>query len=146
MFYDKNQTEHLGTLTVSGTTAVTRSWPMGIHVKRILLVTTTALTTADAEIAVSVDSTEVKAFDMVQSGSAIGDVSYGNMDTGASTTDPASDGSKVVEGGTLQYVAPGEEVEIVSDGGPDAGAVELYIEYIPDGFNATLQTEMAEAA
>lgn len=142
MYYDKARTDSMGTLTVSGTTALTWAPGQVADVKRIVFVTTTALTVADSVITVAVrdvddgNSTTIGTFTMVQSGSATDDVSYaniGNQGTGPTT---ASDGSTVYEGGDgVVEVLPGQELVLTSDGGSTAGAVEAYVEYIPGGFN-----------
>lgn len=143
-YWTKALFANAGTLDASGANTVAFAPGEAIDVKRLILVTTVAHTTANATITVAVrdvdngNSTTIGTFVLPFSGSAADDVQYVELGKPATTGTVASDGSTVyssVDPGGLIEVLPGQEIALTSDGGGDAGSYAVYVEYMPKGFN-----------
>jgi hypothetical protein len=143
-FFTNAKFADLSTLDASGANAVQFNPGERAKVKRVILVTTVAQTTADATITVVVrdrdngNSTTIGTFTLPFTGSATDDVQYAEFGNPSATADTGVDGSSVyssVSPGGLIEVDPGQEMVFTSDGGGDAGTYHVYVEYIPEGFN-----------
>lgn len=147
----KDEIANVGAATISGTTAVTWAPGRPADVRRLILVTTTAVTVADATLTVSVrdvddgNSTSYGTFVVPFTGSAADDVQYVDLvttDTDGSTS--AIDGSLVYTAGGMIEVNPGQELVVVSDGGATAGVVQVYVEYQDLGFSGSRVEDATE--
>ena len=142
MYYDKTRIDNIGTLTVSGTTELVWAPGQAVKVKRVIMHTSTAVTVADATVSVKVrdlDGTPTAtkgSFVVPFTGSAIDDTLFADIAANQTGPTTAADGSTVYAGGAGEIaVGQGEEFVLVSDGGSTAGAVTVYVEYVPEGFN-----------
>ncbi len=142
--YTDATVENLATLDASGANAVQFNPGMTVKVKRLIFITTIAQTTADAVITVvkrNRDDTPTETLGTVTlpfTGSATDDVQYVELGYPDTDGEVGSDGSTVYSsvspGGMIEMV-PGEELVLTSNGGGDAGTYQVYVEYIPEGFN-----------
>lgn len=141
-YFERSIVADAGSLDLSGANTVAWSPGMQAQVKRVIFVTTTALTSANATVTVAVrkvdntSSTTVGSFVAVQSGSALNDVSHAEISERQPASTTEVDGSTYIgpSPGMIE-VDPDEEIAFTSNGGPDAGAVEVYVEYVPISFD-----------
>ncbi len=142
-YWGKEKTVLVGSLTVSGANTVTVGFGGPVEVKRLILLTTTALTTADSKLTVGVrdlddgNSTSHSAYTATFTSSAIDDVKeilLAVPDTAAVAT--GSDGLDVHSATpVLLAVRSNQEIFITSDGGSDAGAVVIWAQVQELGFH-----------
>ncbi len=143
-YWGTEKTVLVGSLTVSGANTVAVAFGGPVAVKRLILVTTTALTTADSKLTIGVrdatgdtNSSNHSAYTATFSGSAANDVKeilLGVPDTAAVAT--GSDGLDVHSATPiLLQVSSKQEIHITSDGGSDAGAVVIYAQVQELGFH-----------
>ena len=142
-FWGKEKTVLVGSLTVSGSNTVAIAFGGPVAVKRLILVTTTALPVADSKLTVGArkqddtSSTDHSAYTATFSGSAINDVKeilLGVPDTAADAT--GSDSLDVFSATpVLLEIDSSQEIHITSDGGSTAGAVVIYAQVQELGFH-----------
>lgn len=150
-YWTKDVQYNAGTLDASGANAIVFAPGRPVDVKRIVVVTTVAQTTADAVISVAVrdvdngNSTAIGTFTLPFTGSAADDVKYVELGKPLTTGTTASDGSLVYKGhtpGGPVRVDVGQEMSLTSNGGGDAGTYQVYFEYLDQGFDAVTETEL----
>ena len=143
MFYDKNRVDYVDNLDYAESAEI--NWEVGqtVYVKRIILVGV-ELGNGAEEITVEVGdadgggtATEIGTF-TIPDAMAVDEVHFANIaerQTGPTTS--SIDGSTVYTGGDgLVKVIPGQELRISSTGGTaTTGQADVYVEYIPGGFN-----------
>jgi len=147
LFWTKSEFANLSTLDASGSNAVQYEPGQRIKAKRLILVTTVAQTVANATLTVVVrdrdngNSTTIGTITVPFSGSALDKVLYADFGKPKTTATTGSDGSATysTDPGGLVEVDPGQEIVITSDGGGDAGTYQVYLEYIPEGFDPYVQ-------
>ncbi len=142
-FWGKEKTVLLGTLVVSGANTATQVFGGPVEVKRLILLTTTALTSANSKLTIGVrdiddgNSTNHSAYTATYSGSAIDDVKeilLAVPDTAAVTS--GSDGLDVHNATpVLLAVRSNQEIFVTSDGGSTAGAVNIWAQVQELGFH-----------
>ena len=149
-FFENVETKAVGSLTVSGANTVALEVGRPVYVKRVVLVTKTALTGADATLTLGkrkADGTgaaQHSQFTLPYANSAVNDVSFYNVGEPSATPTTGVDGSTVYSSAPdLLRVDPGEEVYVTADGSPTAGVVEVYVETIPLGFDEASGTKLA---
>lgn len=110
------------------------------YVRRLILVTSIAQTSALATLTVGVrnvddtTSTTYGTFTVPLTGSALNDVAICDLATGPTTYTTAVDSSSTLAGGAMIRVKPGQEMFVTSDGGGNAGTYIIYAEYYDDAF------------
>ncbi len=132
----------VGSLVVSGANTVTLDFGQPVDVKRLVLVTTTAVTVANAKLTVgkrkldNTGSSNHSAYTMTFTGSAINDVKeilLGVPDTAAVVAVDGLDTHAATP--VLLELAANEEVFITSDAGATAGACDIYAQVQEQGFH-----------
>lgn len=144
-------------LDISGANGDAIAFGRPVDVKRIVAVITTAVTTAAAEITVqkiplptgTANPEELGTF-VIPVGAAIGEVYY--WDVSQIPAGVAISGAKGIGGATtyaegsgLGLLDVGNQLRVLSDGGPDAGAAVFYAEY-QEGPNVGDRFDGIEAA
>lgn len=153
MFWDKARTDYVGNLDYAE--SVTLAFPVGqkVKIKRFVLV--------GVELGNGAEVITVKVGDADGAGSpttigtftipnafAVDGVRYVNVAERMSGPTTESDGSTTYDGGSgLVEVNPGQEIQLISTGGTaSTGQADVYVEYIPEGFNEEDYTELAFTA
>jgi hypothetical protein len=147
----KDQFLDIGALTDNGT--LVYNAPVPIDIKRIILRTTTAYTVADDTVTVIVrdnDDTPTATkgtFVMAFTGSTIGDITEVVLDSSNPVATVAADGSLYsAPGPGLLRLEPGQELVLTDGGTQTAGASQVYIEFVKQGFGASSDTNPLKAA
>jgi len=134
-FWGKTDVKEVGDLTVSGANTVVKPFGRPVDLIRLIFVTTTAITVANATITIGkrkVDDTGVvqhSQWTLPFTGSALNDVHEilpaESLAGAVGTT--GVDGSTVhTAGNDFLQVNADEELYVTSDGGPTAGAVKVF--------------------
>lgn len=150
-YWDKRERfENVGTLTVSGSTALVKPFGRIVDVKRLILLTTTAQTVADDTVTVAVrkldntSSTTAGTFVATFTGSALNQVRF--VDFGLPSDDPEADTvqDQLIRSASVVYSAPqprllrlypDEELVITPAAGATAGAYDVWVQFQDLGFN-----------
>ena len=162
-FYSMVDWDYMGTLDTSG--ANTLDWVPGnpVDVKRILLVVTTAMTTADPTLTIGVrdadlgTNSETYATAVIPYASgADGAQFYIDFPARTSAVSAGSDGpytDQVDKSAAIVYrtteplhIDFGQELFITSNGGGDAGVSAVYVEYLKQGFNESMAPDAVRVA
>lgn len=145
-YWGKEIVLEVGDLDVSGSNEVSIAFGRPVDVKRVIMVTTTALTAADAELTVGwrkVDDTgseDHSTWTLVQEDSALNDVSeilLAESKADDAGTTGVDDSTVHTAGDDLIHVDSDEEFFIESDGGPDAGDVKVFVQVQEKGVQPT---------
>lgn len=142
-YWGKEKTVLVGSLVVSGSNTVAVAFGGPVAVKRLILVTTTALTDADSKLIIGVrdstndtNSTNHSAYTATYTASAVNDVKevlLGVPDTAAVEAVDGLDTHAATP--VLLEVGSQQEIFILSDGGSTAGAVVIYAQVQELGFH-----------
>jgi hypothetical protein len=150
-YMTKDQFLDIGSLTDGGT--LVYNAPVPIHIKRIVLRTTTAYTVADDTVTVIVrdnDDTPTAtkgSFVMAFTSSAIGDVTEVVLDSANPAATVAADGSLYSKPGPgFIELLPGQEFVLTDGGTQTAGASQVYIEFVKQGFGQSDSTNPYKSA
>lgn len=142
----RDKMENLGTLDASGANTIVFAPGRPAVVRKVVLITTVAHTTANATITVALrdvdngNSVTKGTFVLPFTGSVTDDVAFVEIGKPNTTGSAGVDGSTIYKGyepGGGIRVEPGQELAFTSDGGGDAGTYQVYVEYIDEGFDYT---------
>jgi hypothetical protein len=140
-YWGAYKTESLGNLVVSGANTVALAFGQPVDVKRLILVTTVAVTVANAKLTIGVrkrdDTSSVShsAYTVPFTGSAINDVQYIELPEPDTAAVVAVDGLDThAATPNILEIDSDEELFVTSDGGATAGACDIYAMVQEQGF------------
>jgi hypothetical protein len=151
-FWTDDAVLEIGTLTHTGTTAITKSFGRKVKIKRLILVTTTAVTVADDTVTVGkrkVDNTAVSpasvgTFVVPFTGSALNDVKYVELAEPSTSVASGTVGDQIGRTASVIYksvpgdylsIDPDEELYVTPGGTSSAGVNQVWAEYIMESFD-----------